>query len=86
MTAQIGDGLILKGETVMLRGCPALPWHDPRLKKISTDEAMKACAEGLIFSTAYWRIRTMRAVPKIASSSPRETGRLLIEKLASPKR
>ena len=55
MTAQIGDGLILNGETVMLRGCPALPWHDPRLKKISTDEAMKACAKTLIFSTACWR-------------------------------
>lgn len=55
MTAQIGDHLILDGETVMLTGCPALPWHHPRFKEISRKEAIQACAKTLVFSTACWR-------------------------------
>ena len=52
MTAQIGDNLIVNGETVLLPGCLALPWHNPRFKEISKKEAIKACAKTLVFSTA----------------------------------
>ncbi|MGE0766620.1 MAG: hypothetical protein AB7L90_09165 [Hyphomicrobiaceae bacterium] len=55
MTAQISDDFSMNGAIACLMGCPALPWHHPRLARLTDDEAMKACRDGLIFSTACWR-------------------------------
>ena len=55
MTAQIGDQLTIDGETVHLMGCPALPWHHPRLVQIPEKVAMASVAYSMIFSTACWR-------------------------------
>ena len=55
MTAQIGDGLRLDGQPAQLMGCPALPWHHPRFRKLSEAEAREVSKDSLIFSTACWR-------------------------------
>jgi hypothetical protein len=55
MTAQIGDDLTIDGKPVQLMGCPALPWHHPRLEKLSQKEAIEATENILVFSTACWR-------------------------------
>lgn len=58
MTAQISDTLTVDGEWVNLMGCPALPWHHPRLKEISgieLDEARRKAGPFYIFSSACWR-------------------------------
>ena len=46
MTAQIGDRLILNGETVMLTGCPALPWHHPRSRHLVFGASHQAACLG----------------------------------------
>ncbi|MFM9847674.1 MAG: hypothetical protein ACKVP3_11000 [Hyphomicrobiaceae bacterium] len=56
MTAQIGDGLTIDREPAHLMGCPALPWHHSRLRKLSEAEALEVSKDNaLIFSTACWR-------------------------------
>ena len=55
MTAQRGDTLLLDGEAYSLGTCPALPWHHPRFRKLSEQEAKAASEGAILFSTACWR-------------------------------
>ena len=55
MTAQISDNLIIDGGAVDFMGCPPLPWHDPRLVKLTDREAKRAGHERWLGTTACWR-------------------------------
>lgn len=55
MTAQVGDTLIIAGEAHMIAGCPALPWHDPRLVELTRTQVAERFDNAAYNTTACWR-------------------------------